>query len=469
VTGSELLSPDRLFPADASTRAVARRLYEEVAAAPILSPHGHVDARILSDNEPFPDPAALLVTPDHYVTRLLHANGVSLDRLRPPTPSREIWAELCSHWHLFAGTPVRYWLETQLIEAFGVTATPSAATADAIYDELAAALATDAFRPRELFVRFGIRVLATTDDPADDLAAHRALRDDPTFDGHVIPTLRADRYTNPSLPTWPAALDDLSAASGIDCGTYLGLLGALRNRRQFFLDNGATSTDSGVSDAGSEPLTEPQAERIHAAALNSSVSDEDAVAYRRNLIYRFAEMSTDDGLVMQLHPGVIRNHHAPTLEKYGPDTGHDLPDVASFTRPLQPLLRDFGTHPNLHLVLFTVDESAFSREIGPLAGFYPSVFAGAPWWFLDSPAGIRRYREAITDSAGFAKTSGFIDDTRAFCSIPARHDTSRRADAAFLAGLVTTHQLGEDEAAVIAGELVGPIPTHTFKLPPVVG
>jgi glucuronate isomerase len=458
------LSPERLFPADPATRDVARRLYAQVATAPILSPHGHVDARTLATNEPFPDPAALLVTPDHYVTRLLHANGVSLDRLRPPTPSREIWAELCNSWHLFAGTPVRYWLDTQLVEVFGVTAAPSASTASSIYDDITAKLATEEFRPRALFERFGIRVLATTDDPADDLAAHRALRDDPRFGGHVIPTLRADRYMNPALPTWAAALDDLSTASGIDCDTYRGLLGALRDRRRFFIDNGATSTDSGVTDAGSEPLDAGDAERIHASGLDGTITAAEAVAYRRNLLYRFAEMSTEDGLVMQLHPGVIRNHHAPTLATYGPDTGHDLPDVASFTRPLQPLLRDFGTNPNLHLVLFTVDETAFGREIAPLAGFYPSVFAGAPWWFLDSPAGIARYRAAVTDSAGFAKTSGFIDDTRAFCSIPARHDTSRRADAAFLANLVTTHQLGEDEAAIIATELVGAIPARAFKL-----
>jgi glucuronate isomerase len=389
---------------------------------------------------------------------------VSLDRLRPPTPSREIWGELCRHWHVFAGTPVRYWLETQLADLFGVTAAPSAATADTIYDEIAARLATDEFRPRALFERFGIRVLATTDDPVDDLAAHQALRDDPTFDGHVIPTFRADRFMNPSIPSWTQALAELSDVTGIDCGSYHGMLAALRARRRYFVDAGATSTDSGVPDAGSEPLTDAVAERIHTAGLTGIVNDEDAVAYRHNLLYRFAEMSTDDGLVMQLHPGVMRNHHAPTFEKYGPDTGHDLPDVAAFTRPLQPLLRDFGTHPNLHLVLFTVDETVFSREIAPLAGFYPSVYAGAPWWFLDSPAAIGRYRSAVTDAAGFAKTSGFIDDTRAFCSIPARHDTSRRADAAFLANLVATHQLGEDEAATIATELVGAIPARTFKL-----
>lgn len=454
------LNPDRLFPADPATREVARRLYERVETAPILSPHGHVDARLLADNEQFPDPAALLITPDHYVTRLLHANGVSLDRLRPPADPREIWKELFSRWHLFAGTPVRYWMDYQFTQTFGGL---DIAKSDA-YDLIAEKLAAPEFRPRSLFERFGIRVLATTDDPADDLTAHRALRDDPTFAGHVIPTLRADRYMSPALPAWRGALDELSAASGIDCGTYAGLLDALRERRRYFIEHGATSTDSGVPDAGSEPLDSADAERIHASGLNGSVTEGDATAYRRNLLYRFAELSTQDGLVMQLHPGVIRNHHRPTLEKYGPDTGHDLPDVTHFTRPLQPLLRDFGTHPNLHLVLFTVDESAFPREIGPLAGFYPSVYAGAPWWFLDSPAAIGRYRAAITDSAGFAKTSGFIDDTRAFCSIPARHDMSRRADASFLAGLVTTHQLDEDEAATIATELVADIPARTFKL-----
>ncbi|HEX4444901.1 MAG TPA: glucuronate isomerase [Galbitalea sp.] len=456
--------PDRLLPADPATRDIARRLYEAVSDAPILSPHGHVDARQLASNRPFADPAELFVTPDHYVTRLLHANGVSLDRLRPPTDPREIWREFASRWRLFAGTPVRYWLEDVLEDVFGIDETPSDATADSIYDQLAERLASEEFRPRALFERFGIRVLATTDDPVDDLAAHRALRKDPSFAGHVIPTFRADRYMDLHSLGWNQAIDELSAASGIDCGTYTGMLNGLRARRQFFIENGATSTDTGVADAGAEPLDPVDAEWIHANRLNGTVTADDIAAYRRNLLYRFAEMSTEDGLVMQLHPGVIRNHHRPTFEAYGPDTGHDLPDVASFTRPLQPLLRDFGTHPKLHLVLFTVDETAFSREIAPLAGFYPSVYAGAPWWFLDSPGGIARYRAAVTDTVGFAKTSGFIDDTRAFCSIPARHDVSRRTDAGYLAGLVVTHQLGEDEAARITGELVRDIPAHTFKL-----
>jgi glucuronate isomerase len=426
---------------------------------------------MLLDDEPFGDPAALLITPDHYVTRMLHAVGVPLERLglarngEPPQASgREIWRVLCEHWDVFLGTPVRFWFESEFAEVFGLTDAPSPQTADALYDQLTDALAGPAFRPRALFDRFRIAVLATTDDPADDLAAHLALRDDPTFTGRLVPTFRADRYMHPLEPTWRGRLDALSAASNIDCGSYAGLLEALRSRRAYFKAAGGTATDTGVIDAHSEPLTAAEAERIHRDALSGTATAADADAYRRNLLYRLAEMSADDGLVMQLHAGVIRNHHRPTFDAYGPDTGHDLPAVGGYTVPLTPILRDFGTNPVFRIVLFTVDETLFSREIAPLAGFYPSVYAGAPWWFLDSPAGIGRYRAAVTDSAGFTKTSGFIDDTRAYCSIPARHDMSRRLDAGYLASLVATHQLTEDDALGVARRLVSDIPASTFRL-----
>ncbi len=463
--------PDRLLPADPGTREVARRLYAEVSDAPVYSPHGHVEARMLLDDEPFGDPAALLITPDHYVTRLLHAVGVPLTELglrrdgEPPRSSgREVWRRLCENWDVFLGTPVRFWFESEFSEVFGLTEAPSARNADELYDLLAHALAQPEFRPRALFDRFGIAVLATTDDPADDLDAHLALREDPAFTGRVVPTFRADGYMHPLEPTWRARLDALSAAADIDCGSYAGLLDALRSRRAYFKAAGGTATDTGVIDAGSEPLEPSDAERIHRAALAGAITQADADAYRRNMLYRLAEMSSEDGLVMQLHAGVIRNHHRPTFDAFGPDTGHDLPAVGGYTVPLTPILRDFGVHPVFRLVLFTVDETLFSREIAPLAGFYPSVFAGAPWWFLDSPAGIMRYRAAVTDSAGFAKTSGFIDDTRAFCSIPARHDMSRRLDAGYLASLVTTHQLTEDDAVGVIRRLVADIPISTFRL-----
>jgi glucuronate isomerase len=464
--------PDRLFPIEPIERDLARRLHASVANAPIYSPHGHIDAAMLAEDTPFPDPAALLITPDHYVLRMLHAVGVPLDELGVAragsvvtASGRSIWRRLCEHWDDFLGTPVRYWFETELNEVFGLTEQPSAANADDLYDQLAETLAREEFRPRALLERFRIAVLATTDDPADDLAAHHALRDDPTFAASVIPTFRADRYMHPDEPTWTGHLELLSARSGIDCSTYSGLLDALRNRREAFLAAGGTATDTGVLDAGSEPLDAADAERIHRSALLGPITAGEATAYRRNMLYQLAAMSSEDGLVMQLHPGVIRNHHRPTFDAYGPDTGHDLPDVGSYTRPLTPILRDFGTNPTFRLVLFTVDETTFSREIAPLAGFYPSVYAGAPWWFLDTPAAILRYRQAVTDSAGFTKTSGFIDDTRAFCSIPARHDMSRRVDAAYLSSLVATHQLSEEDAFTLAQRLVSDIPRATFRLP----
>lgn len=463
------LDPDRLFPADSAVRELARELYAPVADAPIFSPHGHVEASLLLADEPFGDPAELLITPDHYVLRLLHAAGIGLADLGKGSGAqpdgREIWRTLCRNWRLFAGTPVRFWLESQLVEIFGVTTRPNEESADLLYDQISEQLGTPEFRPRTLFDRFKIKVLATTDDPADDLAAHRALAEDPTFTGWVLPTFRADGYLDPSVPGWADRLRRLGDSTGTATDSYAGLINALRARRQYFVDHGCTATDTSPFDAWGEPLADAEAERIHALGLSGTASAADAVAYRRNLFYQLAAMSADDGLVMQLHPGVHRNHHAPSLADFGPDAGHDLPAVGGYTEPLRRILNDFGTNPNFRMVLFTIDETTFSREIAPLAGFYPSVYAGAPWWFLDTPAAIARYRAAVTDSTGFYKTSGFIDDTRAFLSIPARHDMSRRADATFLAGLVATHQLGLDEAHAIAQDLVAKIPIDVFRLP----
>ncbi|WP_164234827.1 glucuronate isomerase [Microbacterium hydrocarbonoxydans] len=464
------MHPDRLFPSDPITRDIARELYLTVADAPICSPHGHVPAALLADDEPFASPTDLLITGDHYVTRVLHGAGVPLGTVQAPAGEpavdpRAAWRVLAAHWHLFRATPVQYWLEYQLSEVFGVSERLSAETADALYDEIAERLAEDDFRPRALFERFGVDVLATTDDPADDLAAHRALAEDPSFHGRVLPTFRADRIMDPATPGWIPALDRLAAASGIPCGTHSGLLEALRARRAYFRGLGGTATDTGVADAWAVPLAAAEAERIHAAGLRGRATAAEGVAYRRDILYRLIEMSAEDGMVMQLHPGVHRNHHAPTLARHGADTGHDLPLPTTFTEPLRRALNDFGTGTALRLVLFTVDETAFSRELAPLAGFYPSVYVGAPWWFLDTPDAMERYRRAITDSAGFAKTSGFIDDTRAFCSIPARHDMARRADASYLASLVATHRLTEADAADIALDLVQRIPYDTFRIP----
>jgi glucuronate isomerase len=464
------LHPDRLLPPDPGVRAIARRFYDAVREEPILSPHGHVDPRLLLDNQPFADPASLFVTPDHYVTRLLHASGVPLDALgvgRGPLPeaeAREVWRLLCGHWDAYRGTPVRFWLEAELADIFDVSVRPSAKTADAIYDQVADRLATDGWRPRALYDRFRIQVLATTDDPADDLSAHAALAADPTWPGRVVPTFRPDRYLEPAQPGWGDAVARLGEVAEIGTGDYAGFVAALEARRRFFIEHGAVSADHSHVDVRTDPLEPAEAARVYRAALAGEATEAEATALRRHLLLEMARMSCDDGLVMTLHPGVRRGHHGPTTERFGPDTGNDIPVGVEFTDALRPLLGRYGTHPNLHLVVFTMDETVFSRELAPLAGFYPALYVGVPWWFLDAPEAIRRFRAAVTETAGFSRTSGFVDDTRAFCSIPARHDMSRRIDAGWLAQLVAEHRLDEDEATETALDLVTGRPREVFKL-----
>lgn len=472
VTGTAplVLHPDRLLPAEPGTRAIARRLYETVRELPIVSPHGHVDAGLLLADAALPDPTALFITPDHYVTRLLHASGVPLEALgvgREPLPepeARQAWRLLCQNWAVFRGTPVRYWLECELAEIFQVSQRPSAETADAIYDQICERLADDAFRPRALLERFGVEVLATTDDPAADLAPHATLATDPSFGCRVIPTFRPDRYLEPGRPDWATDVDQLGAGAGEDVDDYDGYLRALQARRHHFVEHGATSADHSHSDVRTDPLPPGDARLIYRRARRGEANPAELLAFRRSMLFEMARMSVEDGLVMTLHPSVRRNHHSATADRFGPDTGHDIPIAAEFTDALHPLLERFGTAQGLHLVLFTTDETTYSREIAPLAGFYPTVYAGAPWWFLDSPDAISRYRAAVTETAGFTRTSGFVDDTRALCSIPARHDMSRRVDSGYLARLVAEHRLDEDEAAATLHELVTVNPRRAFKL-----
>ncbi len=466
------LDPDRLLPAEPSQRAVARRLHQEVGNLPIVSPHGHVDPLLLLEDRPFDDPAALFITPDHYVTRMLHAHGVPLGALGVPrrdgdgsgADPREIWRLLCRHWEAFRGTPSRYWIEAQLAGVFDVPIRPSADDADQIYDRLLERFALPEYRPRALFDRFNVEVLATTDDPCSDLFVHRRLAEDPTWTGRVVPTFRADRYLDPSLDGWSTCIDELGRAAGVDTSSYSGYIEALQERRAHFKRQGATATDHGPPDAGTATLSPAQAERIFVSARGAKASGDETRAFRQHMVCEMARMSCDDGLVMQLHPGVFRNHHPQTWRDHGTDQGADIPVAIEFTRALRPLLDLYGAHPNFRMVVFTLDETTWSRELAPLAGFYPSVYIGAPWWFLDTPDALLRFREAVTDTAGFAKTSGFIDDTRAFGSIPVRHDVARRIDCAYLSRLVVEHRLAEAEAAATARDLAHRLPLEVFRL-----
>jgi glucuronate isomerase len=464
------LHPDRMLPADPGLRPLAREIYQSVRELAIISPHGHVPAQWLADDEAFADPTSLLITPDHYVNRLLHANGVSLDTLGVGQPafseeqSREAFRLLCSHWSAYRGTPVRFWLESELAEIFGIDIAPSADTADDLYDAIAAKLATPEFRPRALYERFGITFLATTDDPCDDLGHHRRLVEDPTWTGQVAPTFRPDKYLEPGLPAWNDLVDRLGEVSGVDTDSYAGWVAAMENRRAYFKAHGAVSSDHSHRDARVEPLSDTEAERLYRLARERRICADEADTLRRNFMFAQARMAADDGLVMTLHPAVHRNHHTPTFERYGADVGCDIPLAVEFTSAVQPMLAAFGTSPYFQVVFFTMDETVYSRELAPLAGFYPSVYVGVPWWFIDAPDAMARFRSSVTESIGFGRTSGFIDDTRAYLSIPARHDLSRRVDSGYLARLVGEHRLTLDEAIDAATELVAGNPRKAFKL-----
>lgn len=467
-----MLHPDRLLPPEPNLRSLARELYESVAGLPIVSPHGHVDPRLFADpNATFGSPADLFIIPDHYVTRMLYSQGIPLERLGVPradggpveTDHRQIWRLFCANFHLFRATPSGLWLRHELSEVFGIGETPSAANADRLYDRIAEKLASPEFSPRALFRRFRIEVLATTDAATDTLEHHRAIRAS-GWDGCVIPTFRPDGVVNIDTPGWKANIEKLSAVSGIDVVDYASFIRALEERREFFRAMGATATDHAVLIPATAELSPRQADAIFGRALKGQASADDALLFSAHMLMEMARMSIEDGLVMQLHPGSLRNHNRPLYERFGPDKGADIPIQTEFTRNLMPLLNRYGNDPRLTLIVFTLDESTYSRELAPLAGHYPALKLGPPWWFLDSFNGIRRYFDQVIETAGLYNTAGFNDDTRAFCSIPARHDLWRRASAGWLAGLVARHIVEMDEALEMMAELAVGLARRAYRL-----
>lgn len=462
---SLVLDPDRLFPVEESSRKIARELHAGVVDAPIISPHGHVDPLLLLDDAEFPDPAELLLRRDHYVTRLLHASGVSHDQLLVGgSDPRAAWRSLCEHWDAFHGTASGYWLRHTLVEVFGITVELSHATADRVYDVIEAAIRQPELRPRALFARFGIEVLATTDDPLDDLSTHRKLSQDAALTGRILPTFRPDAYIDPLATDFSNRVDRLTDVVGGSADDYEAYLESLRVRRAHFIAHGAVSADHGVRSMRTLDLPRDEAAALYRRSVAGTATDEEAAAFTAHMLTEMAGMSVADGLVMTVHPGVLRDHDPHTRAAFGPDTGHDIPIATEFTQSLRPLLSRYGNAPDFHLVLFTVDETTFSRELAPLAGYYPSVFIGAPWWFLDAPDAVLRFRGAVTETAGFTRGSGFIDDTRAFLSIPARHDMSRRLDAAFMARLVAEGRVPLTAAHRLMQRMTRDQPRQVFKL-----
>ena len=471
MTSPTILSDDRLFPADPSTRGVARRLYAHVRALPIISPHGHTDPSWFARNEPFADPSTLLIIPDHYIYRMLYSQGIPLESIGVPRrdgvaveqDSRKIWRLLADHWFLFRGTPSRMWFAHALAEVFGVEEKLTPSSADRIYDRIADCLGKPEFRPRALFERFNIEVLATTESPIDPLTSHRILRES-GWKGRVITAYRPDPVVDPEFEGFVANVAELGRVTGQDTQTWSGYLRALADRRRYFASFGATSTDHGHASAVTLDLSVPECEALFRRVLGGSASASEAEQFRGQMLTEMARMSLDDGLVMQIHPGSSRNHNPLVFRNFGRDKGADIPMRTDYVRALKPLLDRFGNEPRLSIIVFTLDESTYSRELAPLAGHYPALKLGPAWWFFDSPEGMRYYRERVTETAGFYNTVGFNDDTRAFLSIPARHDVARRVDCAFLARLVAEHRMDEDDAAELSVDLAYNLVKKAYRL-----
>lgn len=464
------LHPDRFFDPDPSTRRAARSIYDATRELPLICPHGHVDPWLLADDAPFPEPTALLITPDHYILRMLYSQGVSMESLgiatRDGTPveadPRVIWQHFASHYHLFRGTPTGVWFDHELHELFGVRVKLDQDSATSVYDQIAERLASPEYRPRALFTQFGIEVLATTDAAGDTLEPHRRIRDS-GWSGRVVPTFRPDAVFRIAASGWPAAFDALQDRHGTPIASFREFIDALAARRRAFAALGATATDHAVVEPLTRRVSETELERLFQAARAGVASANDQRSFEAHMLIEMARMSTEDGLVMQLHPGSMRDHHTRVFDRFGPDKGADIPVRTEYTRNLHALLNEYGHDPRLTLVVFTLDESAYARELAPLAGHYPAMRLGPPWWFHDSIEGMRRFREQTTETAGFYNTAGFNDDTRAFCSIPARHDLSRRMDANFLGGMVARHVLDLSDAEVIARELAYELARRTYR------
>jgi len=461
-----ILDPDRLFPAEAHSRDVARALYRQVAELPIVSPHGHTDPEWFATNAQFGNATELLLQPDHYLFRMLYSQGVKLEELgvggRPANP-REAWRILAENYYLFRGTPSRMWLDWVFAEAFGFDVRLETETADLYYDTITTALASEAFRPRALFDRFGIEVIATTESPLDTLEHHRTIRES-SWNGNVITAYRPDPVVDPEFEGFTGNLVRFSELTGEDCSSWQGYLAAHRKRRAFFAAHGATSTDHGHPSAATANLSAAHAEALFERVKSGKSSAEDAELFRAQMLTEMAGMSLEDGLVMQIHPGSFRNHNQLLFETFGRDKGADIPQRTDYVHALKPLLDRFGSEAGLSIILFTLDESAYARELAPLAGHYPCLKLGPAWWFHDSPEGMRRFREMTTETAGFYNTVGFNDDTRAFLSIPARHDVARRIDCGFLARLVVEGRMEDWEAAEVAQDLAYDLVKQAYRL-----
>jgi glucuronate isomerase len=466
-----LLNEDRFFDPNPVVRKIARQIYESIKGLPIISPHGHVDPQIFAENKPFTNPTELFLTPDHYLFRMLYSQGIPLESLGIPTidgtkvetDPRKIWQIFADNFYLFRGTPSNLWLAYEFNIVFGMKEKLNSKNAQRIYDLLQEKIESPEFLPRALFEKFNIEVLSTTDAASDSLGHHKKIRES-NWKKRIIPCFRPDGVTDLSNLKWNENIELLRNTVGYEITSYSKLIQALQERRSFFKTMGAVSTDHGVFSPYTNELTNDLADQLFQRALKNQATKNDARLFNANILMKMAEMSIDDGLVMQIHPGSFRNHNPIIFKKHGPDKGGDIPMQTEYTFNLKELLNKYGNDPKLTVIIFTLDETTYSRELAPLAGHYPAMKLGPAWWFHDSIEGMIRFRRMATETAGFYNTVGFNDDTRAFVSIPARHDLARRVDSNHLAELVSKHILDLSEALEIAKDLTYNLVKKAYKL-----
>lgn len=464
------LHSDRFLGVSEESRAVARRLFAAVEQLPIISPHGHTDPRWFANNIPFDNPTDLLLVPDHTIFRLLYSHGVSLESLRistsletSKTDPREAWRVFANHYALLLGTPSRIWLDHLFAEVFALDLVLSPVTADDYYDQIDAQLKTEEFLPRAILDRFKIEFLATTEGALDPLDSHQKLAVD-GLGKRVVSTFRPDDVIDPDANDFTQNLAQLAELTGENTATWQGYLAALGNRREYFSSLGATASDHGHPSAQTANLLPSECQRLLDKCLKGTAESAERELFRGQMLTEMAAMSIEDGMVMQLHPGSYRNHNDSLFHHFGKDKGGDIPVAMEYVKSLKPLLDRFGNSASLSLILFTLDESTYSRELAPLAGHYPCIKLGPAWWFHDSPEGMLRYRQQVSETAGIYNTVGFNDDTRALLSIPVRHDLARRMDCQFLSGWVTQHRITEEQAVILAQDLAYRLPKSAYKV-----
>ena len=466
-----MLNEERYFDSNPAVRKIAKELYDKVKNLPIISPHGHVDPKLFAQNKPFPDPTELFIIPDHYIYRMLYSQGYSLEELGIPTidgssvenDRRKIWQIFADNFYLYSGTPTGAWLTQEFEEVFGIDEKLNGENAQKVYDQMLEKLQSPEFLPRTLFEKFNIEVLSTTDAASDNLEYHKQIKNS-GWTGNIIPTFRPDAVVNILAENWKEEIQKLSSVESVDISNYKTFIKVIESRREYFKKMGAVATDQGVLSPYTHKLSESEADAIFQRALKGMATEDDEKKFIGNMLMEMARMSSEDGLVMQIHPGVLRNHNEEIFKKFGLDKGGDIPIQTEYTYNLHELLNAFGNHPNFKVIVFTLDETTYARELAPLAGHYPAMKLGPAWWFNDSIQGMRRFREMTTETAGFYNTVGFNDDTRAFLSIPARHDLARRVDCNFLARQVSEHIIDIEDAYNISYQLANGLVKKAYNL-----